>query len=727
MNSHDGSTHDSASSQDDARDDRYRIGIDTGGTFTDIVAVDRHSGALAVTKVPSTPDDPSLGLAAGVRAIMAELAGDGDPGSPAAAAAIASLSHGTTVATNALLEERFSSLGLIVTRGFRHVLEIARQSVPEGYGNSYFWVKPDRIVPLELVAEVDERLDFRGEVIRPLDDDSARAAGRFFRQLGIEAVGVCLIHGYANGAHERRVRELLHEVYPELTVSLSHEVLPEYREYERTVTTLVDAYVKPVMARYMKNVRENLDQSVRDKPFLVMKSNGGVISAEQVRERPIATALSGPAAGALGAAVIAELAGFRDLVTVDAGGTSTDVCLIEASKPHLTTTGAVGRFPVKLPMIDIVTVGTGGGSIAWRDPAGALRVGPRSAGAVPGPMCYPGGGDEPTITDANVVLGRIPPALIGGGIGLDRERARAGLARLGEPLGLGPEALAAGILDIANWSQANAIRQITIKRGIDPRGFALLSFGGSGPAQSAAVMDLLGMSATLVPPNPGNLSAFGLLAVDWVTDHIRTRVMSEEDAQADEIAAIYRELEAEAQAALDRDRVPRDRQELIRYADVRYAGQAWEVRVEAPGGRDIDEGAAAEIITRFHSAYERTYGYHYRGKQPVELVNFAVAGFGRIERPQVRPQVAEGSTVGDARTGARPVWFADDPNAAGRGGQARDTPVYARAKLPAGATLEGPTIIEEFGSTTVVFPGQVVTVDANGVLIVRPQGGAASS
>ena len=687
----------------DASQGRYRIGIDTGGTFTDIVAVDREAGTLRVTKVPSTPDDPSRGLANGVRAIIDQL--------EITAADVAALCHGTTVATNALLEERFSSLGLIVTTGFRHVLEIARQSVPEGYGNSYFWVKPPRIVPLELVAEVSERLDYKGNVLRALDEESVRAAAGFFRERGIEAIGICLIHAYANGAHEERVREIFAQEYPKAVISLSHEVLPEYREYERTMTTLVDAYVKPVMARYMGNVAERLGDELRQKPFLVMKSNGGVISAEQVTGRPIATALSGPAAGALGAAVVAELAGFSDLVTVDAGGTSTDVCLIESGKPHLTTNGSVGRFPVKLPMIDIVTVGTGGGSIAWLDPSGGLKVGPKSAGAVPGPMCYPNGGDEPTITDANVVLGRIPPALIGGGIALDVGRARQGLERLSEAMGgtLSVEALASGILEIANWSQANAIRQITIKRGIDPRELALLSFGGSGPAQSAAVMALLGMNATIVPPNPGNLSAFGLLAVDWLTDHIRTRVMYEGSLDASEIAAIYKELEGEAWAVFERDGVARDRAHVIRHADVRYAGQAWEVRVDAPSG-PIDDDAAREIVKRFHQAYHRLYGYDYQGSQPIEIVNFAISGYGRIERPRLAAR-AGNSPLSSAQSQKRSIWFEDG---------FIDTPVYDRDRLAAGSSFSGPAIIEEFGSTTVVFPGQRVEVDPHGILIIRP-------
>ncbi len=373
--------------------------------------------------------------------------------------------------------------------------------MPEGYGNSYFWVKPERIVPLHFVREVGGRLNFRGEEIRPLDEASVHAAAHFFRSQGVRAIGICLIHSYANPAHERRVAEIFAQDYPDCTLSLSCAVLPEYREYERAVTTLVDAFVKPHMERYLHRVHEELGPGLQDKPFLVMQSSGGVASADQVVRKPITTALSGPAAGALGSAVVAEVAGFPNVVTLDAGGTSTDLCLIEGGKPHVTNGGAVGAFPVRIPMIDIKTIGTGGGSIAWISREGHLKVGPKSAGAEPGPMCYPNGGAEPTITDANLVLGRIPPALIGGGIALDAARSRAGLATLAKrlPGAMSVEQLAHGIIEIANWNQANAIRQMTIQRGIDPRGFALLSFGGAGPAQSPAVMDLLGMTGVHRP------------------------------------------------------------------------------------------------------------------------------------------------------------------------------------------------------------------------------------
>ena len=680
---------------------RFRIGIDTGGTFTDIVSVDTQSGATQVTKVASTPANPAIGLLRGVNEILAAAGATTDD--------VAGLAHGTTVATNALLQGEINSLGLIVNAGFRHILEIARQSVPEGYGNSYFWVKPDRIVPLQFVREAGGRLDFRGNELRPLDEVSVREAAQYFRQHGIRAIGICLLHSYANDAHERRAAEIVAEEYPDATLSLSCVVLPEYREYERAVTTLVDAFVKPHMERYLKRVHQELGAGLQDKPFLVMQSSGGVASADQVVRKPITTALSGPAAGALGSAVIAEIAGFPDLVTLDAGGTSTDLCLIEGGKPHVTNGGSVGPFPVRIPMIDIETIGTGGGSIAWISREGHLKVGPRSAGAEPGPMCYPNGGKEPTITDANLVLGRIPPSLIGGGIALNVERAREGIAALAArlPGNMSVEQLASGIIEIANWSQANAIRQMTIQRGIDPRAFALLSFGGAGPAQSAAVMDLLAMKACIVPPNPGNLSAFGLLAVDWRTDHIVTKVMHEDAIDLADVAARYAALERDAVGTLERDGIEASRIRLVREADIRYAGQSMEVRVTAPGGA-VDASFLSGLIGAFNAAHRRTFGYDYAGQQKIELVNLCVSGFGLIERPQM-PKLARG-TGNPAPKSSRAVYF---------GAGFLDTPVFDRASLPPAGRVDGPAVGEEFGSTTVVFPGQYVEVDPHGILVIR--------
>jgi N-methylhydantoinase A len=679
---------------------KLRIGIDTGGTFTDIVCVDDASGAMRVTKVSSTPANPAIALVRGVHAILGQAGASVDD--------LAVLAHGTTVATNALLQGEIEGLGLIVTEGFRNILEIARQSVPEGYGNSYFWVKPERIVPLRHVREVGGRLDFLGAELRPLDEASVREAARYFRTAGVTAIGACLMHAYANPAHEHRVAEIVAQEYPGCTLSLSCDVLPEYREYERAVTTLVDAFIKPHMSRYLAHIRDELGAELSAKPFLVMQSSGGVASPDQVMRKPITTALSGPAAGALGSAVIAEIAGFPDLVTLDAGGTSTDLCLIEGAKPKITNGGRVGRFPVRIPMLDVKTIGTGGGSIAWITREGKLKVGPRSAGAEPGPMCYPNGGDEPTITDANLVLGRIPPALIGGGIPLNVLRAREGLERLAArlPGNMSPEQLAEGIIEIANWDQANAIRQMTIQRGIDPGAFALLSFGGSGPAQSPAVMTLMGMKTCIVPPNPGNLSAFGLLAVDWRTDHIVTKVMHEDAIDLPIIAANYAALESDAVKTLERNGIAPAKIALAREADVRYAGQSMEVRVPARAGA-IDAGFIADLIDAFHAAHLKTFGYNYAGRQKVELVNFCVSGFGMIDRPSI-PALAHAAGA-PPKSASRPVYF---------DGKFQDTPVYERAALGAGAQLDGPAIIEEFGSTTVVFPGQELTVDPHAILII---------
>src|SRR5438132_7189733 len=376
--------------------------------------------------------------------------------------------------------------------GFRDVLEIARQSVRSGYGNSYFWVKPERIVPLERVFEISERLDFRGRVLTPFDEEDARGVARALRESGVRAVGVCFLHSYANPAHERRMRDLLLEEHPDAVVSISSEVWPEYREYERSVTTLVDAFVKPHVTGYLERASTRLEQIAPGAPLLIMKSNGGVLPAPAVARKPISTALSGPAAGALGASWLARQAGFERVITIDTGGTSTDVCLVEGAEPQLTREGRIGAFPVRVPMIDIVSVGTGGGSIAWIGPDGGLRVGPRSAGAAPGPMAYGMGGDRPTVTDAHVVLRRLPDSLAGG-VRLRLDAALVGIAGLAERLGLTADRTAEGILELSAHNQANAVLQLTVKRGIDPSGDALVAFGGAGPLQATRIAELLGL------------------------------------------------------------------------------------------------------------------------------------------------------------------------------------------------------------------------------------------
>ncbi|HEX2049610.1 MAG TPA: hydantoinase/oxoprolinase family protein [Actinomycetota bacterium] len=682
-----------------------RVGIDTGGTFTDVVAVDARSGRVATTKTPSTPDDPAVGFMTGLRKALA-LLGDGD-------ARPAAVCHGTTVATNALLQDDFSGLGFVTTEGFRHVLEIARQSVPDSYGNSYFWIKPDRIVPLHLVAEVPGRLDHTGEVVRPFDDDAAARVARWCRARGFDAVGVSFLHSYANPDHERRMRAVFEREYPECAISISSDVLREYREYERSVTTLVDAFVKPRTSSYVARIEHELStfaDRAAPPPFYVMKSNGGVISAPEVARAPITTILSGPAAGALGAAYVARAAGFERVLTLDGGGTSTDVSVVAGGEPRLTTEGAVGRFPVKVPMVDVVTVGTGGGSIARRSPEGNLKVGPRSAGADPGPMCYARGGEEPTLTDANVVLGRIPPHLLGGEIALDVDAARAGIDALAAALGMDADACAAGVLEVAAWNQANAIRQLTVRRGLDVRDFAMIAFGGSGPLLACTLADVLGLAAVVVPPDPGNVSALGLLTVDVRNDFVRTFVRRHADASLDEIGAVYDDLERDATAALGREGFEGDDCVVARAADLRYFGQAFEVRVPAPHG-PVDSDFAAAVVAAFHDEHERRYGYCYRDdpSQVVEWVNLRVTGIGPIERPRVHRAPERGAGERLEPSGRRRAFF---------DGAWHDAVLHDRSALRAHDVVRGPAIVEEFGSTTPIAPGFAARVDDGGNLVI---------
>jgi N-methylhydantoinase A len=662
---------------------RARIGIDTGGTFTDLVLLDA-TGGTARLKVPSTPADPALALIEGVRRVL-ELT----PGTVPEAVA-----HGTTVATNAMLEERFHALALVTTRGFRHVLEIARQSVPSGYGNSYFWVKPDRIVPLERVFEVTGRLSFRGEVLTPFDEEDARAVARELRRTGVRAAGVCFLHAYANPAHELRMREVLLEEAPELVVSISSEVWPEYREYERAVTTLVDAFVKPHVNGYLARAEARLREVAPGAPLLIMKSNGGVMPAAAVARRPISTALSGPAAGALGASWLARQAGFERVITIDTGGTSTDVCLVEGAEPQLTREGRIGRFPVRVPMIDIVSVGTGGGSIAWVGPEGGLRVGPRSAGADPGPMAYGRGGSRPTVTDAHLALGRVPESLAGGAIRLRADLARRGVEGIARALDLTVERAATGILELSAHNQANAVLQLTVKRGIDPSGDTLVAFGGAGPLQACRIARLLGLGTVLVPPSPGNVSAFGLLAVDLKDDHVVTMVRRHDEVDPAEVAATFARLCAEAAETLRAEGVADADRVLVRTVDARYLGEAHEIGV--PAGDPFD---AAAVAAAFHDAHERIYGYAYREGEVVELVNWKVTGLGRIERPRLEPPPPTGS--------GRPV------------GERAGFAVYRREDLPAGFHAAGPAIVEEYGSTTVVEEGFTLEVDRLANLVLR--------
>lgn len=689
-----------------------RIGIDTGGTFTDVVAFDESTGLTVTTKTPSTPGDPADGFLAGIAKVLQMLDVSVDT--------LSAISHGTTVATNQLLEGKIERMGFITNTGYESVLEIARQSVPDGYGNSYFWVKEERIVPRHLVKGVSGRLDFTGQEIEPFDEERAREVARWFRTHEVNTLGICLMHSYANPAHEQRMRQILTEEHPEAIISVSSEVLREYREYERSMTTLVDAAVKPKLSRYVDNIKNRLREMTseaadREVPFYVMKSNGGVLSADEVVHQPITTVLSGPAAGALGAAMIGEIAGFDRILGCDGGGTSTDVSVVIDGEPTLTTEGSVGVFPSKIPMIDVVTVGAGGGSIAALSPEGTLKVGPASAGADPGPVCYGNGGTDVTITDAHVVLGRIPAHLLGGEIGLDVDSARTALEELADQLGMTVEQCATGILEISAWNQANALRQITVKRGLDVRDFTLTTFGGSGSLLLCRLMDILDISTVLVPLNPGNLSAFGLLTVDVKNDYVQTSVTLHDAIETDRLAAIYDELGERAIDALNREGFAPGTHQLVRTADLRYFGQAFEVRVSVDDG-PINQELVEAVARRFHDEHRALYGYDFDGNpdQQVEWVNLRVSGIGPIQRPELTPEALQPDPRPEP-TSHREVCFDAD---LGR----IETPVYWREDLVPGTRQAGPAIIEEFGSTVPIHPGFAVRVDEYRNIIVTREG-----
>ena len=677
-----------------------RVGIDTGGTFTDVIAIDEVSGRQYVCKASSTPSDPSIGLLDGLHRALAET----DLDKPV----ISQLLHGSTTATNAVLEHKFDGLGLLVNKGFRHLIEIARQSVPDGYGNSLFWVKPPRLVPLHLVREVPGRILFDGTEQAPLDEEAVLQVLEELVALGVKCVGVCLLHSYAEDAHEKRVGELIEEHFPNLFYSLSSVVLPEYREYERAMTTLIDVMVKPYCKTYLKRAHSRICEEVGDTPFLIMQSNGGVVSSATAGKKPVTMLLSGPAAGVLGAVHMAKLAGFENILTLDVGGTSTDVSLVENLHPRMTSNSQIESYPVKTPMLDIVTVGTGGGSLAWVDQYGALKVGPQSSGADPGPVCYRRGGTRPTSTDACLVLGRLPESLVGGELTLDIAGSRQVFKDLGKQYDMSAEEIAAGVAEIATANIVHGIRQVTTNRGRDPGQYTLVSFGGAGGMFCGDVAEFLGIKTIISPPNPGNLSAFGLHVSDIKRDYIRTMVRAQSGADHAEIENAWLELENRGILDITHEGVEKSRIRLVRSADVRYVGEGHEINVQVAGLRK-NESAIDNIWRRFHREHMVTFGFDYEGQQDIEIVNLRVQAVGEVHRPIV----PEHSSSADQPkpVSHREVYWREHGwiNCA----------IYDRSDIPAGMPLIGPLVCEEYGSTLVVPMSWIMQADKYGNLILE--------
>ncbi len=676
----------------------YRLGVDVGGTFTDVLLVDEDTGSTWRAKTASTSSDQSVGVLHGIDLVCAEAGIDRH--------VVAHVLHGTTVATNAILEGKGATVGLVTTEGFRQVLQIARSFVPGGLAGWIIWPKPEPLADLENTVEVPERIGTDGTVVRELDEEAARAALRKLRGQNIEALAVSLINAFADDTHERRLAELAAEELPGVEVSLSSVVLPEMREYERALTTVANGYVQPQVARYVANLSAQLAAEGVPASLSILRSDGGLAAAPAAIAASVTMLLSGPAGGVAGAVWVAEQSGHTELLTFDMGGTSTDVALVQSGRARIGRETKVGDLTVRASAVDVRTVGAGGGSIAHvPELTRALRVGPQSAGAEPGPAAYAKGGTAPTVTDANVVLGYLPSALAGGEITLDRAAARAAVQTVADAMGLdSAEQAAAGIIDIVNENMLGGLRLVSVQQGFDPREFALVAFGGAGPLHANALGRLTGAWPVIVPPSPGVLCALGDATTSARDEAARTVLRKLGDLTGDEFAGVFTELAAAASGRLAEQGVPAGQQTVSYSADVRFVGQGNEL----PIAFDLADGPAT-LSERFDAEHERLFSF----TLPVdhELVNARATVTG--PRPRVAPvhlEKGDGDPAA-ARTGSTRLYV---------GGAFADAALYDRLRLRAGDVITGPAIVTEMDSTTLILPGHAATTDAGGSLLIRP-------
>jgi len=677
--------------------------VDSGGTFTDVAVFNETDGRLLVWKVSSTPRDPSEAIVEG--ATQALALADPEPG---AGQRVAYFGHGTTVATNALIQGRGAMTGLVTTAGFRDLLELRRQRRPSLYDLQT--EKPPLLARRDHRMEVRERVMFDGRVETPLDEDEVRAVAREMKAAGVSAVAVCLLFSFIEPAHEIAVKRILQEELPEAFISVSHEVAPEFREFERLSTVTVNAYLGPIMRDYLGRLRPRLAEAGIDEAPHLTQSNGGIISCEVAQEHPARTVLSGPAAGVMGALAIGELAGIGNLITFDMGGTSTDVTLIDAGRPQFATDIDVHGYPLKLPMLDIHTVGAGGGSIAHLD-SGLLKVGPRSAGAVPGPVCYGKGNGEPTVTDANVALGVLNQThLLNGRMAIDAGAAREAIAALGRELDLEAMQAAQGIISVVIANMAKAIRLISVERGHDPRDYTMLAFGGAGPIHATRLARELEIRRVLVPPNPGILCALGLLLTDLRTNLSLSRLLPLEASHAPDLMSAFAVLEARAEAWFEQEGVAPAQRLVRRTLDMRYAGQNYELMVPCPAGPLVPKEMEA-LRAAFEQVYRQIYGY-VSEDEPIQIVTVRLEATAVVRKAELRAHPPATGPVSEAVLGKRDIWL---PEADGR----VSCPVYRRERLRPGHAVTGPAIIEQMDSTTLVLPGQTASVDAYMNLLIE--------
>ena len=680
----------------DSSEDTLRVGVDIGGTFTDIVSV--ANGTLTVTKTPSTPAAPAEGVLNG----LSKLATKTVPTSE-----IDFFAHGTTVATNAVLERTWADTALITTEGLRDVVEVGRQDRPDIY--DLHAKKPEPVVSRDQRYTVPERLTERGETLTKLDESAVRALANELQAAGIESVAVSLLFSFENPAHEERIANILADSKLDVPMSLSSDVLPEIREHERTLTTALNAALKPIMNDYLGQLGSQIADRGYTGKLRIMGSNGGIVTESAARETPVTTLLSGPAAGVQGATHVAELSGSSNIITMDMGGTSCDVSLVPDGEPLISTDVEVGEYPVSIPMVDIHTVGAGGGSIAWIDQGGALRVGPQSAGADPGPICYGLGGTKPTITDAHYVLGRLDPTDFRSDTppadkGTVRDRIRKQIA---EPLDISVREAAQGILDVTQANMERALRVVSVERGYDPREFGLVAFGGAGPLHAATLASNLDIPRVIVPRAAGVLSAVGLLISDVLYDYSTSQVRQWTDVSPDELQAQLRRFDTEGREELTAADIAPQNIVIERSLDLRYVGQSFELTVPIPD-EPVTQSTMDIIKTRFHKKHEQRYGYAY-DDEPIELVTVRTRARGVVDPPPIEPAIESGA-IEDAVTDTREATF---------DGETHHTRIYDRARIPTNTTFSGPAVVEGSESTTVVPPAQTGQVDTYGNLIIE--------
>ena len=679
----------------------YRLGVDVGGTFTDLLLFNVDTGAFWRHKTPSTPHDSSEGILVGVNAICADAQVE--------AKDIEFFLHGTTVATNAVLEGKGARVGLVTTEGYRHIMQIARSFVPGGLAAWIIWPKPQPLAALEDTVTVKGRMNAAGEEIRALDENDVRIALTQLKRQGVEAITVSLINAYANGAHEKRIGEIARDMVQDVPVSLSHEVLPEMQEYERTLTTVANAAVRPVVGRYIASLRDKLAVSGMAGKLSLLRSDGGLMSAQKAEENPVNILMSGPAGGVTGALWVAKNAGLRNILTLDVGGTSTDVALIENLEPRRVRTTDVGHLSVRASSLDVKTVGAGGGSIAYvPELTGALRVGPQSAGAVPGPVAYGKGGEAPTVTDANVVLGYLPENLLGGSFKLDREGAKRAVQTIADALKIDLMAAARGIIDIVNENMFGALRMISVQQGYDPRHFALMGFGGAGPLHVNAVARLMGSWPAISPVSPGVLCALGDATTRMRTETARSLSRLASQTQADELIAMLDEMAAQTRAELRSDGVPDSEIETAFEVDVRYAGQAFEVPLTINPDVLRNDGIAG-LLSRFDEEHLRLFTFNM--DTPHEIVNLRAVALGKtLDLPAAELPKGNGDPSA-AKMRDHTLWM---------DGREQAAAIYDREKLRQGDRIQGPAIVVEMDSTTLIETGCVAIVDAVGNILINP-------